>query len=291
MEALLQQLAATQGKWSTTADGLKAAVERARTQTFLLSITGALLAALASQLDGSTRTYVAIAGAVAFAVMSFLTARLLGQDRSLKWLRARAAAEALKHAAYKFAAQAAPFDNAATREQLLSDEIAKIETDVDDLLPERITGKVGSTPTTLLNAAEYSQRRVAGQIEYYERAAGKCRTRARRLRRVEFSLSLAACIITAIAGVTEKDPIPGVDFDFVALTAVLTTIGGAILAHIEASRFDFVVTTYLATARRLGSERSPSVATIPSAEWSAYVARCEGILQEENASWLAKFSK
>jgi hypothetical protein len=291
MEALLQQLAATQGNWSTTANELKSAVDRARTLTFLLSIAGALLAALASQFTDSTRTYVAIASAVAFAVMSFLSARLLGQDRSLKWLRARSAAEALKHAAYRFTAQAAPYDDAATREQLLKGEIVKIESDVDDLLPERLSGKIGSTPTALLSAVEYQQRRVSGQIEWFERTAQKYRARARRLRRIELFLSLAACIITAVAGVTDKDPIPGVKFDFVALTAVLTTIGGAILAHIEASRYDFVVATYLATARRLRSEPPPATATVPSAEWSAYVARCESILQDENASWLAKFSK
>lgn len=291
MEALLKQLAATQGNWSTTANELKSAVDRARTYTFLLSIVGALLAALASQNEDGIRTYFAIASAVAFAVMSFLTARLLGQDRSMKWLRARSAAEALKHAAYRFCAQAAPFDEAATREQLLRDEIVKIETDVDDLLPERLSGKIGSTPTALLGAAEYRQLRVSGQIHWFEQTAEKYRIRARRLRRIEFFLSLAACIMTAIAGVTDKAPIRDVTFDFVALTAVLTTIGGAILAHIEASRFDFLIATYLATARRLGSEQPPTTVAVPSTEWSAYVARCESILQEENASWLAKFSK
>ncbi|HTF01150.1 MAG TPA: hypothetical protein VK621_21265, partial [Bradyrhizobium sp.] len=46
-------------------------------------------------------------------------------------------------------------------------------------------------------------------------------------------------------------PLWGVQFDFAAFTAVLTTVAGAVLAHVEASRFDFLVTTYLATARGL----------------------------------------
>ena len=52
------------------------------------------------------------------------------------------------------------------------------------------------------------------------------------LRWIEFGLALAATIITAMVGVAGKE-IFGIKFDFVALTAVLTTIAAAVLAHIE----------------------------------------------------------
>jgi hypothetical protein len=59
-----------------------------------------------------------------------------------------------------------------------------------------------------------------------------------------------------------------------------------VLAHVEASRYDFLVTTYLATARRLENRRNRS-----QEPWSDFVNDCEGILATENTSWIAKWTK
>jgi hypothetical protein len=67
---------------------------------------------------------------------------------------------------------------------------------------------------------------------------------------------------------------------------VLTTIAGAVLAHVEASRFDFLVTIYLATARRLEDRKSGS-----GEPFSAFVNDCENIIATENMSWIAKWAK
>ena len=99
----LTETADRQSLWSNTADALKASVNFARWCTFLLSISGALLATVASQLDQpQPRLYTAIAGAVVLAVMSFLSARLLTGSNVTSWVRARAASEALKRAAADF---------------------------------------------------------------------------------------------------------------------------------------------------------------------------------------------
>jgi hypothetical protein len=61
---------------------------------------------------------------------------------------------------------------------------------------------------------------------------------------MEFALALAATLITALATVTGKSALfGGMTFDIAAITAVLTTVAGSILAHVEASRFDFLVMT------------------------------------------------
>jgi hypothetical protein len=100
-------------------------------------------------------------------------------------------------------------------------------------------------------------------------------------------LALAATLITAAASVTPKvNLIFGVQFDIAALTAVLTTIAGAVLAHIEASRFDFLVTTYVAAARHLEDRGNG-----PNDPWSDFVTDCERILEAENNSWIAKWTK
>jgi hypothetical protein len=109
---------------------------------------------------------------------------------------------------------------------------------------------------------------------------------------VEFSLALAAAILTALVGVAGKTPL-GIRFDFVALTAVLTTIASAVLSHIEASRLDTIVVTFRAAARRLGNEIAgvENAAALSPADWSGFVNRCEAIISEENGGWVAKWSK
>jgi hypothetical protein len=61
---------------------------------------------------------------------------------------------------------------------------------------------------------------------------------------------------------------------------------------VEASRYDFLVMTYRATARRLRNEMTRAgTFTAPSPEWSVFVNRCEAIIADENSNWLAKWTK
>ncbi|HEV7915094.1 MAG TPA: DUF4231 domain-containing protein [Albitalea sp.] len=289
----LQAVADVQGKWSTTANRLKADYQQARWLTFALSIAAALLAAVASQVDGQPRAYLAALSTVLFAGVTFLAARRLDAQRAAAWVRARSAAEALKRAAYKFAVQASPYDDPASRDTRFNQEVDEIEQGVDDLLGQQVDGPAGSAPVAPLSPDEYAQQRVREQIAYFESNALALKAMADRMRRAEFWLALVTACITAIVGVAGKDLIGGLKFDFVALTAVLTTISGAILAHIEASRYDFTVTAYRAAARRLRDalRDMPAHPVPPSAEWSAFVDRIEGILADENSSWVAKFGK
>jgi drug/metabolite transporter (DMT)-like permease len=81
----LEETADRQSLWSSTAGVLKRRVESARWVTFAFSILGALLAAIASQLNDPPRMYFAIAGAVLLAVVSFVTSRLL-VNRPAAWV-------------------------------------------------------------------------------------------------------------------------------------------------------------------------------------------------------------
>lgn len=295
MDQQLQLAAESQGQWSATANTLKEDYDRARWIVFALSVTGALLAAIASQTDGETRLALAVAGAVLFSIVSLLTARQLNGARSQAWVRARAASEALKRESYKYAARAAPYDDPATRERNFREEIAKVEVDVEDLLGQREKGKPGSTPMQDLKPAEYLEKRVKAQIDkFFEPKAASYQSTAKAWRHAEFALALATTCLTAALGVAKKEIVGGVPFDFAALIAVLTTVSGAVLAYIEASRYDFTVTLYRATARRLRAQLYGAPAAdvaVPSPEWSTFVHQCEAILQDENSSWVAKFGK
>jgi len=293
MNTQLVELAKSQGVWSATANELKSTYQVVRWITFSLSIVGALLASVAGQLDKGPRLYLAIVSAVLFGVASFLTARCLGTAKAQAWVKARAASEALKRLAYTYAARGAPYNETATRNQALHTAVQEIEKQVIDLLGEQVTSKPGSTPTDDLTTAEYVSKRARAQVSYYESNANKFKVIVGRLRKAEFLLAFTTAIITAVAGVLSKDVPRGTAFDFVALTAVLTTVSGAILAHIEASRYDFLVTTYRATARRLSDELTadPSKLDQMSAEWPKFVEACETAIATENGSWVLKMSK
>jgi hypothetical protein len=294
----LELLAKRQASWSITANQLKATLDRVRWCTFTLSVIGAILATIASQLpvdvqDDHSRRWVAMAGAIVLGVAAFLTARLTGAMQLSAWVRARAAAEALKREAFKFASRAAPYDGA-TAERALATERARIEDGMDDLNNRLVEAdKAGSAPAAIIVPDEYVTRRVKAQIDnFYRPKADQFSRMAARLRATEFILALVATIVTAAVGVMEKYPVSGFHFDFAALTAILTTVGALILAHIEASRYDFLVTTYRATALRLEDALSGLAAMppVPSPDWSNFVERCESIIAAENNSWVAKWT-
>ena len=289
----LAETADRQSLWSSTADVLKRRAEIARWVTLAFSILGALLAAIASQLNDPPRMYFALAGAALLAVVSFVTSTFLGGEIT-NWLRARTASEALKREAYKYATSVTPYEDPLKRDAALNMERDRIERDVEDLLASAVSSaKAGSAPRDKLSRDEYLAGRVRGQIDrYYLPRANANKKIAASLRWAQFSLAMAATIITANVGVAGKEPF-GIKFDFAALTAVLTTMAGAVLAHSEAARCDFLVMTYRATAKRLSAEMANTgdVNTLSAEQWSEFVTRCEAIISDENTSWVAKWTK
>jgi hypothetical protein len=290
----LEDVAQRQAVWSETAGALKATLDRTRWTTFALSIIGALLATVAAQNSGQVRWWLAMAGTVALATGAFLTSHLMGSSNTAEWTRARAASEALKREGYKFAARAAPYDDDVTRITLLNAEHNKIEDAVLDLIGKEVQPKApGHMPTADITTEEYVDHRITKQCaEFFDPKAENYRRLAQKLGGVEFALALVATVITAVVGAADKAALP-FHFDFIGLAAVLTTIGGAVAAHVEAARYNFLVINYRATARRLRNElvmvTQPFV--LPSPEWSAFVTRCETILADENGAWLAKWTK
>ena len=300
MAETLRHVADRAVTWSETADRLKRRLDRARWLVFALSISGALAAALASQISMhgsaiSTHSIFAAIGTVLLATGTFVSSRFLRDNDLQAWVRARAASEALKREAFRYAAHAKPYDHSVTADQILNAERSKIEGGVDDLIDLTASAKrLGSSPRAPLTAQHYREQRIEDQINrFYRPKAEQYRRIASHLRTIEFFLALAATVITAVAGIIGKTiPIGADRFDLAALTAVLTTVSGAILAHIEASRYQYLVTSYLATARGLEDVAADfaQVAADPDS-WSDFVNRCEDIIATENSSWMAKWTQ
>lgn len=292
----LQLVAERQGIWSATATLLKAQYDRARSLVFTLSIGGAILATIASQLEQKdpARQPIALTAALCFAIVTFITARALGAQSSTLWLRARAASEALKKEGFRYAARAEPYDDPLTRKTKLNRAREDIEQGVDEIIGHAVSSGKGSAPRADISPEDYITTRVQKQIvEYFEPTANRAQRTASRLRWMEATLALAAACLTTAAGVVSKIPVGSALFDIAALTGVITTIASATVAHIAAGRYDFAVANYRATARRLRSAlaEAPETFTAPSPQWSAFVNECEGILWDANNTWLAKWGK
>jgi hypothetical protein len=303
MSADLELVAKRAATWSETANQLKRRLDLVRWIVFALSIAGALAAAIASQIlpEAGTatsalptsHTVFATLGAVLLAGATFLSARLLRDTEVQAWVRARAAAEALKREAFRSATKAQPYDTSAA-DELLKKEREKIEGQLTDLRDRQVEpAREGSAPRGALNPEQYRERRVRPQIDWYMSKAHSYRKIVTRLRWTEFTLALAATIITALAGALGKKlEIGPMAFDFAALTAVLTTVSGAIIAHIEASRYQHLVTSYLAAAARLEDlDTDFDAARTNAGTWSEFVNGCEEIIAAENNSWVAKWTK
>jgi hypothetical protein len=288
----LQLVNERQGIWSATATRLKSRYDGARRFVLALSIAGALLATVAGQLrepqHEQERRGAALAAGLCFAIVTFTTARALGKQNATTWLRARAASEALKKEGFRYAAGAEPYEDPATRRTRLNAAREEVERGVDEIIGDAAPLGKGSTPTSALTPEEYIKNRVEKQIVgYFEPKANVAQRAAARWRWIEAALALAAACLTTAAGVVT--PTKGVVFDIAALTGVLTTVASAVVAHIAASRYDFTVANYRATARRLRSvlAEAPESFTAPSPEWSAFVNACEAILWDANNTWLS----
>ncbi|WP_090690028.1 DUF4231 domain-containing protein [Nitrosomonas sp. Nm34] len=280
MMSILECVADRQAIWSETANALKSATDRARYSTFIASFLGALFAAFAvQQINPGIANYLAVLSAISLAFVTFITARWLNKDVLDRHSRVRIASEALKREAFLYATQTAPYHDPQTRDKILLDQKGEIENKVNDLLLFEQTAKgLGSCPRQDLSLNEYMEQRVEKQIKYYRDRSTRYNTYSQRLHTLEWMLSLIAAIIAALAAS------PLLNIDLAAITAVLTTLGGVVVSHLEATRFDKLIPIYRATANRLENIRLKT--QIDKATSTDWVKECETVLAAENSAWM-----
>jgi hypothetical protein len=238
-------------------------------------------------------------GAVSLFAATFFSGRLLSPDDVSNWVRARAISERLKHEAYKFAARVSPYDkDEANAGAALNAARIQIEKDGVDLGSKKVTKAKPDKRMPrerFVSPDEYVTRRVQDQIGWFGEKVDGYKQTVFWLKLAEFVLALAAGVITTVASVIGKSvPLLGQTFDIAAFTAVLTTIAGIVLAHIEASRVDYLIASYLATKARLEDRtgvRSEPWKDFSDPDWPDFVNACEDILATENASWITKLSR
>lgn len=293
-EEVLSTLWARRIAWSRAADLLKRRLAVARGSVLVLSVTGALLVAVATTLLplGSVwQRLSAAAGALALALIPVINARYMTREATSAWMRARSMSEAIKAEVFLFCSGAGPYigGDAIT---LLRANIGKLNEAGADLERELEAVKDAPAPPPLLPGQAYVEKRVFAQIEgYYRPKAHEYARRAAWFRRAQFFFALAAAALGAlVAGVADADA--EATKSMAAWVAFLTTISTALTAQVAAMRYNFLINSYLATARRLEDlvaawklNGEPS----DGADWSKFVQDCEAAISAENESWLAKW--
>lgn len=288
---ILETVADRQAIWSETANVLKLATDQARYYTFGASALGAMLAALAAQFFENNQAsviyqFLTILSAISLAVGAFVTARWLSRDAVERHVRARTASEALKREAFLYATNTGQYRSAESRDRLLLEQKNLIENKIEDLLLfEQKAKDQGRCPRNDLTLNEYIEQRVDTQIKYYRDRSTRYDEYSRLLHKVECSLSLLAAVIAAAAAT----PLLNGMFNLTAMTAVLTTVSGIVVSHLEAARFDKLIPAYRATANQLETIKLSMQSN--SVEPKDWVMECETVLANENNSWIGLWTK
>jgi hypothetical protein len=286
-----------QAKWSAAAAYFKEHLSRVRTGIFCLSITGAAAETLAAQLHSnnvtSARTIAAV-GAISIALAAALQSQARIPERIERWTRARAASEALKEHVFRYLARTGTYA-AANPEGELRRKREEITNNVSDLLP-RVQGAPAAAKREapqFSDLAGYVNARVEPQIEgFYLKRSDEFRAKAATWRRVNAALLFVSAVLGAIVSALPYLLRLG------GWIAVLTTITGAIAAHVETLRLDQLVISYEKTGQRLKGLRaefrdslSKRTAPLTQAEMDDFVNRCETAISSENQSWMALWNK
>jgi hypothetical protein len=273
----------THRRLSHAATRVKGSIATWRLVSLLLAVAGALLVTLATQVGLETLVgrLLSAAGGVGLAAVPVIQGARLSRDRLDLWTRTRLASERIKSECHLFLVGAAPYD-ASDRAAVLGRRTEHVLDDVADVADELDADDGDDRTVPAIDGVEsYLALRVHEQVGFFDRGAARQRRMLSRFRAVEFGLSIGGA---ALGGVAAATGIAGVG----VWVAVVTTVSGAVAAHVAANRYQFLVLSYRAAARRLRSlERAWRAGSTPPADPAALVRDCEEVIARQNDSWMA----
>jgi hypothetical protein len=144
-----------------------------------------------------------------------------------------------------------------------------------------------------LDQEAYVATRVIGQASLYLRpAAQRYARRAGLLRMLAIGCSGLATVLGALAAYLSTTPgTAGSDPGLAAWVAVLTTIGASVGAYISEKRYDFLILSYVNSARHLetlANEWRAGGGRMDQPAWDIFVRGCEDVIAATNQSWMAR---
>jgi hypothetical protein len=273
----------THRRLSHTATRVKRSITTWRLVSLVLAVAGAVVVTLATQLGMETTAgrLLSAAGGVGLAAVPVIQGARLSRDRLDVWTRTRLASERIKSECHLFLVGASPYDGA-DRAAVLGRRTDHVLDDVADVADELDADDGDDLEVPAVDGVDsYLALRVSGQVGFFDRGAARQRRLLSRFRAAEFGLSIAGA---ALGGVAAATGVAGVG----VWVAVVTTVGGAVTAHVAANRYQFLLLSYRAAARRLRSlERAWRAAPPGDADPAALVRDCEEVIARQNDSWMA----
>jgi len=292
MSAALENTWKYHKRWSVAADKIKASISRWRLFVVLFTVLGAVVETIASQFTTwSNMVWIsqvlAILGAVLLGLATFVGRQKLTSLRQHQWLRARSLSEGLKKEIYFYLTSLPPYiGNDA--DQILLDRTNKLCDLGKDLEGELagIPDPVEQPPAFPMDMDHYIKERIDDQIHcFYRLRADQLGRKLRIIRNLEFSMGVLAVFLSALGTIYTTITTPWV--------AVCTSIVIALASHAAANRLEYLVISYLKTARRLEyfkarweSEKQPN-----EEKRRAFIQDCEDVISYENQGWMAEFDQ
>ena len=292
--------------WSATSRAYQSQLSSWRRRVLYFGIAGAIAGTLSGQVglvvsSPDTKKWLtvllAFVSAVLLALATYFTTKILTPASEGGWLRARAAAESFKREAYLLLAQAPPYDGPITPASLAQFQRIITE-DVQDLEEEPISEdeKKKGIPTALLTADDYVRDRVREQMDWYRRRAAEHKASASRIKGLSLVLG-AVAVVLGLSGphlgslLSDEQAAKWVGVP-AAFIAVFTTITTSLASYLYAGRYQYLVVSYLTTARKL-EERVVEweLSGKSDDERKRFVQDCEGLFAAENSGWMAELSK
>jgi hypothetical protein len=256
----------------------------------VLGLFGAALETLAASGVGEVESWgdfnlAAITGFVLLALAAYFGRNVLGGRPEKTWVTARAAAEALKSEVFKYCTRISPYDKEEDRDKKLAAAKSRITEHAGSVAvlpdPSKRTGK--EAPKDAMSVEEYIKVRIEDQIDpasgFYWKEARKNQKRVKEFR----MLAIAAGALSAVLGGLGAFGIVGVTI----WVAVVTTFSSSFAAYFQAGRYEYLLMSYSATARRL--QDLVDAWRTKALDAAGFVSKCEAAFASENQSWMAEW--
>jgi hypothetical protein len=277
--------------WAKLARDLQTETRRWNLAAVVLVIAAAVFGAIASVAPEAWSSWVAGAAAIASAVGAYLGKQIVGSGDEEGWIRARAAAEAIKSECYRYSARAgayAPDPNAskadadaAAAKALVTRtaEIAKAATDrllvrADNPIPDGDSDK--GEPPDAMTKDWYGKFRIQDQRDYYRKAIARNQAAVSRLWWIAFAAGLLAVVFGA-AGILSAPR-------FAPWIGAATTVAAAIAAYGLIDRRKYLIASY--AAMRSSLEQIVGLDTAAPIKLPDLVTATEDLLDGEHKAWL-----
>jgi hypothetical protein len=274
--------------WAKRAHVLQSSARHWSSMSLVCAVLAAILGTAAAQVAGGSvlGRASAFAAAVVAAITPVIGREILSADSEARWIRARAAAEAIKSECFRFAAQLGEYAGPTANTVFMGRRDALAEpaersglTSLADPIPKEGDPRCPPVPLT---AAWYIEHRLDEQIRYYAKGQTENERAAVQLRTISFT----SAIVAAILGVAGSSFGQGW---FAPWIGVMTTITVAVLAYGLLDRRQFLAASYGAMAMRLS--RIKDTFSEASVDLASLVMATEDLLQSEHAAWSEQMSR